>query len=125
MFVKAGGTKKASARLKLLDASVTYLKIWVVGTVRLHPVTCGGETNTLSTVLEREHLSSVDPSNWCPGKAIHANEDVSQSDDSLGRSAGDGPPQNVVSCSWLVLEQDFGAGYSYHLHCRRRVRKKP
>lgn len=50
------------------------------------PIGSSRETDSLSTVLEREDLGAVDPATRCPGEAIEANEDVTDGDDSLGCS---------------------------------------
>lgn len=95
MFVNAGGTKKARARLNLSKMLAVASKR--IAIFYLHPVTSGSETNALGTVLEREDLGGIDPRNGCPSETVNSNEDVSQSDDTLGRSAADGPPENIVS----------------------------
>lgn len=65
----------------------------------LHPVAGGSETDTLGTVLEREHFSGIDPGNGCPGETVDTDKDVCESDDSLCRSASNGPLEDLVSCA--------------------------
>ncbi|KAH0358220.1 general substrate transporter, partial [Aureobasidium melanogenum] len=62
------------------------------------PVGGSRETNSLSTVLEREDLGTVDPATGSPGKSIEANKDVTDSDDALGCSiVVDLPPEDSVA----------------------------
>jgi hypothetical protein len=57
----------------------------------LHPVTRGGETDTLGSVLEREDFTGVNPGDGCPGKTVDSDKDVRQGDDSLGGSSFNSP----------------------------------
>lgn len=80
----------------------------------LHPVTGGSKTNALGTILEREDLGGIDPRNGSPSEAVNSNEDVGQSDDTLGRSAADGPPKNIVSCRKLSVQAYYRRGTFPH-----------
>jgi hypothetical protein len=69
MFVNAGGTKKARAKLNLYSVSYQCLHTSELFE-DLHPISGCGQADTLCTVLQREYLAAVNPGDRRPSQAV-------------------------------------------------------